>query len=327
MPDGEKPDVVVPARIKEWEYPDYIGPEPEKSGFWKWLRETYGTEVVEYYKTLPPEHQRSYLNYFFTYVYQKEPEPLPRGRPTAEKWPADLDWQALMMLSGSSAKVESQLRKWMSTGYITQFQARDIWNELSSRVGRAETELFYGGVETAPEALARRRKEEIARLKETGEVGIGNIPKWQLETWKDRVKAGELKQEQVTAYIEKREEAEEVRVGRRRMARAWQYAPQPEYETAFEKERAGLGGAQPWKDWFSSQYPSLVSRFKAEYPFKREEYPGLYPAEAKVKYEKTWAERLRERKPELREEYATRYPFGMGARPWAYQPRIQTVGF
>ena len=45
------------------------------------------------------------------------------------------------------------------------------------------------------------------------------------------------------------------------------------------------------------------------------------------RYEKSWAEYLRGREPELREEYETRYPYGLGGRPGAYQPAIRTVGF
>jgi len=314
------------------EYPEPEEPDRETeeslSAFYEWVSKTYSSAFAEHLKTSTPGHRRNYLNYFFTNVYRK-PEPLPRGRPTQEKWPVDLDWKALMMLSGSPQRVEAELRKWLSTGYITQFQARDIWSELEVRVRRATTGLLYGEVETAPEAIVRRRKEEIARLKETGERGIAGIPKWQLETWEDRVKAGEITSEEVTRYIERREEAEEARVGRRRMVRAWQYAPpQPEYARAFEEERVGLGGPQPWKSWFESQYPSLVSRFRATLPkMVPSAYPGMYPGEAEEQIEETWAETLRKRRPELREEYATRYPFGMGGRPWAFAPRIQTVGF
>ena len=56
----------------------------------------------------------------------------------------------------------------------------------------------------------------------------------------------------------------------------------------------------------------------------REMLKELSPME---KAELGWAEYLKRREPELREEYETRYPWGMYGRPWAYQPRIRTVGF
>ena len=43
--------------------------------------------------------------------------------------------------------------------------------------------------------------------------------------------------------------------------------------------------------------------------------------------EKGWAEYLKRREPELREEYETRYPWGMYGRPSLYQPRIRTISF
>lgn len=305
----------------------------EEEAFWEWASKTYSPEEVEILRRYTDIRGSAYWAYFVENVYTGFPrmpvERLPRGRPTPEKYGInETDWQVLMMVSGNPAKVQRELETWLSTGYINQYQARDIGDELNVRLRQAQLELFYP--ETAPELKAKARKEEIARLKETGEVGITGIPRWQLETWEDRVKAGEITSEEVTRYIEKREALQEKRVAKQRLATAWRYEPpEPEYGRAFEEERLGLGGAQPWRSWFESQYPTLVSRFKLTIPKMEQRYweYGLRPREVEARVEKTWAEYLKKRKPELREEYATRYPFGVGGRPWAFAPRIQTVKF
>ena len=83
----------------------------------------------------------------------------------------------------------------------------------------------------------------------------------------------------------------------------------------FEEVRAGVVGARPWTDWFESKYSRELGRFRATLPSK-ELLPG-----------KRWSEYLKKRKPELKEEYAERYPYGIGGRPWAFQPKIKTVSF
>ena len=90
----------------------------------------------------------------------------------------------------------------------------------------------------------------------------------------------------------------------------------------------GLTGTEPYKEWFSSRYPSIVAEFQATIPKMEQRYwPGLMPGEVKEEVEKTWAEYLKAEMPRRREEYTTQYPYGMGGRPWAFAPRIQTVKF
>lgn len=322
MPNGK-----VPTREEFWRlYPGEPYPyeeTPDKgAAFWEWVDKTYTPEQVKTIKSKGYNYTDIWA-FFLSNVWEK-PEALPRGRPQPAKYGINEgDWQVLMMLGGSPKRTQAELEKWIGTGYINQYQARDIWDELNVRVRQAELGLFYP--ETAPELKAKARKEEIARLKETGVRGLGDIPQWQLETWRDQVAAGGITEEEVGRYIERREETQ----AKRARARAWRYAPpQPEYARAFEEERLGLGGAQPWKTWFESQYPTLVGRFRATLPrMEQAAYPGLTPSEAEKQIEETWAERLRKGKPELREEYAKRYPYGMGARPWAMAPRIQTVRY
>ena len=175
----------------------------------------------------------------------------------------------------------------------------------------------------------RERREREEYLRRTGEIGKFGIPQWRLEQWDERIRAGDLSEEQVTSFIEQRGELQERATERRKLREAWwREPPRPEYMPAFEEERMGLEGPQPWRQWFESRYPTLTKRFQAILPkLERGFWPGLYPGEVEEKAEKTWAEYLKRKTPELREEYATKYPYGMGGRPWAFAPRIKTVGF
>jgi len=109
--------------------------------------------------------------------------------------------------------------------------------------------------------------------------------------------------------------------------RAWEtQRVEPEYSKAFAEAEAGLAGPEPWKDWFSSRYRSIAAEFETTIPkFEERYWPGLTPKEVERSVEESWAEYLKS--PRFREEYAIRHPFGMGGRPWAYQPRVQTVRF
>ena len=95
-------------------------------------------------------------------------------------------------------------------------------------------------------------------------------------------------------------------------------APTPRYEPAFEAMRAGLGGTQPWKDWFESKYSTLLRRFKTTLPAE------LPPAE---EAERTWAEWLKKQKPELKEQWWGLGAYQRGERPAAFAPRVRTVKF
>ena len=83
----------------------------------------------------------------------------------------------------------------------------------------------------------------------------------------------------------------------------------------FEEVRAGLVGARPWTDWFESKFSRELGRFRATL-LSKEPLPG-----------KRWSEYLKKREPELEEEYKERFPYGIGGRPWAFQPKIRTVDF
>lgn len=93
--------------------------------------------------------------------------------------------------------------------------------------------------------------------------------------------------------------------------------PFTEYGPALEEMRTEFAEEMPkterWRDWFRSKYPRIIEQFEAK------------PEAERTKA--TWAEYLRKRKPEIREEWYGLTPFEKGERPSAYRPRIQTVGF
>jgi len=98
--------------------------------FEEWIRATYSPGFYEHLQTLPIELQQRYYDYFYRYVSERA-EPLPRGRPELEKYGInETDWRTLMMLPQQpdidSPKIKAELEKWLSTGYITPLQARDI---------------------------------------------------------------------------------------------------------------------------------------------------------------------------------------------------------
>ncbi len=94
-------------------------------------------------------------------------------------------------------------------------------------------------------------------------------------------------------------------------------APFTEYGPALEEMRAGFAETMPkterWRDWFRSKYPRMIEQFEAKPEIRRTE--------------KGWAEYLKKRKPEIREEWYGMTPYQRGERPSAFAPRIQTVKF
>ncbi len=92
----------------------------------------------------------------------------------------------------------------------------------------------------------------------------------------------------------------------------------PQYEPAFEEMVGGLAGPQRWKDWFEGKYSKLLGQFRRTLPT---------PAPVAGEVEKTWAEYLRKRKPELKEEWWSLPSYQRGERPRAFQPPIRQVQF
>jgi len=76
-------------------------------------------------------------------------------------------------------------------------------------------------------------------------------------------------------------------------------------------EEMGATGPPQWRDWFESKYGGMVRRFIQ--PEKRTEAG--------------WGEFLKQRTPEIKEEWWSLGPYGRGERPSMYQSPIRTVKF
>lgn len=120
--------------------------------------------------------------------------------------------------------------------------------------------------------------------------------------------------------VSRRGDIEAARLERRPRFPATTRAPElaPRFAPAFEQVRAGLQGTQRWKQYFEQRYGSLLRQFRAGLPTDGQPTKDV---------ETNWAEFLRKRKPQLKEEWWKTGAFVRGERPSAFAPRIQTVKF
>jgi len=269
--------------------------EKYEESFWGWVEKTYSpgdVDILRGYSDITGSEQ---WGYFLRNIYGLRPEhpdypgvyePLGPTPPGGERFGlTDANWRVLMWKSGSRAWVQEKLQEWITSGYINQYQARDIWNELDYRVRTKTAFLLYEGVteEEWPAEYERRLKlreteKERARAKRMGRM---------------------FKAYPGTFFPRKAEEP----------------MPEPiEYGVGLEEMRAGLEEPEPYKRWFESKFSSIIARFKAKVP-EEERKP------------KAWAEYLKRRGPELREEWYTKTPWERGERPSAFAPRVTTVRF
>ena len=258
--------------------------------FWGWITRTYGEEKARFLRedeTAPEDKIRELLTYFNKAVYPK------------------LDYPELTGEALKSKRAYGTVERFAGyTGRMTHWQAQMMVAFPEGFGGyEAGTEGFFKAL--APERW-RREKQEKERLQKEAEEA-----EWQ-RRYRELPLAARLTPEQYQRYTRQR---------------AWAtQRVEPEYRRAFTEAEAGLTGPQPWKEWFSREYGRIASEFETTIPrFEEQYWPGLTPKEVESKVEESWAEYLKT--PRFREEYATRFPFGMGGRPWAYQPRIQTVAF
>jgi len=259
--------------------------------FWGWITRTYGEEkarFLEENEAAPEDKIRELLTYFNKAVY-----------PTLE-YPE---------LTGEALK---RKRQYETVARVTTYTGRVPKDWMLPLV--VSFPEGFGGYEAGTagffKALDPKRwaeyEAELARLRREKEEA-----EWQRQ-YREMPLEARLTPEQYQRYTRQR---------------AWAtQRVEPEYRRAFTEAEAGLTGPQPWKEWFSREYGRIASEFETTIPrFEEQYWPGLTPKEVESKVEESWAEYLKT--PRFREEYATRFPFGMGGRPWAYQPRIQTVAF
>jgi len=227
-------------------------------------------------------------------------------------------WKAQKIID--DARVASQVKG-------VQTQELPYYNEVSSGLTYEQLQTQARGPGITPEEMGRRA--EIEKLRATGERGIAGIPQWSLEQLEDRIKSGELTEEQVLNYIEKREGIQARQQASAKLQRAWRYSPpQPEYQRAFTETSEALAGPEPYQEWFGSRFPSIARSFEATLPkFEQKYWGGMYPQEVEKQVEESWAEYLRKRVPAERQKYASQYPYGAERYPSRFAPRIQTVQF
>lgn len=182
------------------------------------------------------------------------------------------DWQTLDFLSHDPDRIERELNKWISTGYIDAGQAARIWDETYRRHQMAQARAIYG---TQPAE------------------GVAPTPT-----------------QMVAAYPT--------------------YTPQPRYEPALEELRESYKGEVPqtenWMDWFRSKYPRLMEQFEAKLP-RQEPVSYEQSKVIEAQTEKSWADFLKSRKSQLKEEYYKQTPYMRGERPSAFAPRITSIRF
>lgn len=270
-----------------------------ESEFWKWIwrqNPAMARQLQEIKAEAGTLADVPQFEYFVKNVYTDPFVELPAGRPDPEKFGlTEDDWRTLMMLGRDPQRITTELQGWLDTGYITQFQARDIYDEADLRLRQAEAILSSTGFTQAEWDLLSS-EEKAAHMQKVG----GFAPK---TTRQPTGFQGPLNIEEMRAR------------GARRVV-----VPEPftEFGPELEKLRESFLGGVPqterWRDWFRSRYPRLIEQFTAKTP---EEERGP----------ETWADFLRGRRTGIREQFSRLSPFERGERPSVQAPRITTVGF
>ena len=349
------------------EHPEPKSPYSRKirGKFEDWLETEYTPEQIQSIKTNEDFFNLT-LNYYMEYI-QGTPEETGGVslRPEAETF--GLSATDLRLLEGmSDAGKERQLDSWYSTGKIDEYQLMGLladWNEKKIReaegfiptgalaaqqrweaqqakirerkaagaISRQEAEqrsLLKKAQETADYAArTQNRADKIGRgyalgPTERGRQIFSDARKKASQAVRDAQEAAQaagLREVPYSAYTKYTKPSQVT---------PWTQAVTPEYSRVFTEASAGLTGAEPWKEWFASQYPSMVAQFKTTIPPLEQQYwTGLTSQEAEKKVEQSWAEYLQRQTGEQEQKYQSQYPFGQNRKPWAYAPRIQTVRF
>ena len=275
--------------------------------FYIWLASQLKLEDIsperarELFQDWPQDRREAaYLRYTETGA-----EPLRAGRPTPEKWPADVDWSALMKWRRNPQKIIDTLNEWLSTGYITQYQARDIYDETRSRALQMEaperqaalTFMQTGLTQTEWDALTKQEQIDHIQKRAFGETITER-------DWR-------IKQENLQRVFRGRGITGATGL---RKTEPW------EFGTALEKMRGEFAGEVPqterWRDWFRSKYSRLIEQFEGQ---------GVLTGPEGRRREETWRRYLAEQKPVLREQWERLSEFEKGRRPQVFAPRVQTV--
>lgn len=227
------------------------GTEPtlrQESEFWKWMwqqnpaiaGQLQGVKAETGTLSGTPQFE-----YFAKNVYTDPFVELPAGRPDPEKFGlTEDDWRTLMMLGRDPERITTEIQRWITGGYITQFQARDIYDEADLRLRQAEAILSSTGLTQAEwDTLSDEDKTALVQQR-----------------------AGFRPKRQPLTYTAPR-----------------QPKPPPftEFGPGLERAREGFFQQVPSteraRDWFRSRYPLLIEQFTAKTP-EEERGPETFEA-------------------------------------------------
>ena len=218
-------------------------------------------------------------------------------------------------------RVEAQLDRWISTGYITEAQAGRIERELDERTFQTQLGLAQKGA--GQRAIYNVKETERMRLEEErlkAETLEANMPDFL--SWAE------------TVYTP--QEVETLRqnpdVNESAQWKYWEsqknrlYAPDVEYGTPYTEFVSQAAPTERMKQWFRSRYPELLSAFEEKLP-KDDIYSQTRVKEVETQRERSWTEYLKGRESQLKEEHSMLSPYDRGERPSAYAPRLQSTRF
>ena len=261
---------------------------------WKWIDKTYSSEKAQYLreKRNDPNIMKAFTDYFAKVVSPTLDYPELTGEALRRK----RQWETVARVTTYAGRVPKDWMLPLMVSFPEGFGGYE-----------AGTAGFFKAV--APEKWAEY-EAGLARLRKEEEEAE------QQRRYREMPLAARSTPEQYQQYTRQR---------------AWEtQGVRPKYGRIFAETKTRLTGPEPWREWFSSQFSRIAAEFETTIPrFEEQHWPGLTPKEVERRVEETWAEYLKT--PKFREEYAARFPFGgtygQPAKPWAYQPRIQTVAF
>ena len=279
-----------------------------KGKFEDWLETTYTPERIQSIKTNEDFYKET-LHYYMKYI-QGTPEET--GGVSFRRQPETFNLSAtdLRLLEGmSDAGKERQLDSWYSTGKIDEYQLMGLladWNE--KKIREAEGFIPTGALAAqqrweAQQAEIRERKAAGAISRQEAEQrGLLEIAQEKAdkaakavrseaytrlqyaqsptEIYRRRVSDARTKARQAVSAAQEAAQAAGLRevpysaYTKPSQVTPWTQAVTPEYSRVFTEASAGLTGAEPWKEWFASQYPSMLAQFKTTIPPLKQQYWG-----------------------------------------------------
>lgn len=220
----------------------------------------------------------------------------------AKKPPAWYEGEPRVPIAGRPETLEAYKEATTGLSYLN-----GKWVQAGTLGAKTAEELgWYAPVETAGMKVPYSR---------TGKALINPV------TGKTRSEALGITEKTQEAYWEREEEAEKKA---RVEALSVPYQPTPRYAAGFEAIRPTTG-TEPYLDYFSSHYSELLGGFQTILPrYEGRVLPEQVAAET-ARIEKSWAEYLKKKTPEIKERFYALSPSARGEYPSRYAPPIRTV--